>query len=83
MEGDQPATARDPAVERPALTYLYDADLVRMLPDLYPAVTIEKEGRHDVLKLTPLDKLDEPASLVVRPPSLEELFLEHYDEVPA
>ena len=25
----------------------------------------------------------EPASLVVRPPSLEELFLEHYDEVPA
>ena len=28
------------------------------------AVTIERDGRRDVLKLTPLDKLDEPASLV-------------------
>jgi TnpA family transposase len=28
------------------------------------AVTIEREGRCDVLKLTPLDKLEEPASLV-------------------
>ena len=28
------------------------------------AVTIEREGRRDVVKLTPLDKLDEPASLV-------------------
>jgi Tn3 transposase DDE domain/Domain of unknown function (DUF4158) len=28
------------------------------------AVTIERAGRRDVLKLTPLDKLDEPASLV-------------------
>jgi len=28
------------------------------------AVTIEREGRRDVLKLTPLDKLEEPASLV-------------------
>src|SRR3954471_15319297 len=28
------------------------------------AVTIERAGRRDVLKLTPLDKLDEPASLI-------------------
>jgi len=28
------------------------------------AVTIERDGRRDVLKLTPLDKLDEPASLI-------------------
>ena len=28
------------------------------------AVTIERDGRRDVLKLTPLDKLDEPATLV-------------------
>jgi hypothetical protein len=28
------------------------------------AVTIERDGRRDVLKLTPLDKLDEPASLL-------------------
>ncbi len=28
------------------------------------AVTIERDGRRDVLRLTPLDKLDEPASLV-------------------
>jgi hypothetical protein len=28
------------------------------------AVTIERAGRRDVLKLTPLDKLDDPASLV-------------------
>jgi TnpA family transposase len=28
------------------------------------AVTIERDGRRDVLKLTPMDKLDEPASLV-------------------
>ena len=28
------------------------------------AVTIERVGRRDVLTLTPLDKLDEPASLV-------------------
>ena len=28
------------------------------------AVTIERDGRRDVLTLTPLDKLDEPASLV-------------------
>ena len=29
------------------------------------AVTIERDGRRDVLKLTPLDKLDEPATLVI------------------
>jgi TnpA family transposase len=28
------------------------------------AVTIERDGRRDVLKLTPLDKLDEPPSLI-------------------
>ena len=28
------------------------------------AVTIDRSGRRDVLKLTPLDKLDEPASLI-------------------
>jgi hypothetical protein len=28
------------------------------------AVTNERDGRRDVLKLTPLDKLDEPATLV-------------------
>jgi molecular chaperone HtpG len=49
--------------------YLYDADLVRMLPDLYPAVTIEKvdvTGELDRLDPPPLDDRDAAVALEAR-----------------
>lgn len=49
--------------------YLYDADLVRMLPDLYPHVTVEKvdvSGELDRLDPPPLDDRDTAVALEAR-----------------
>lgn len=46
--------------------YLYDADLVRLLPELYPAVTVEKvdvAGELDRLDPPPLDDRDAAVAL--------------------
>ncbi|MGW9268090.1 HSP90 family protein [Microbacterium sp. NPDC055599] len=49
--------------------YLYDADLVRLLPELYPAVTVEKvdvAGELDRLDPPPLDDRDAAVALETR-----------------
>jgi molecular chaperone HtpG len=49
--------------------YLYDADLVRMLPDLYPHLTVEKvdvTGELDRLDPPPLDDRDAAVALETR-----------------
>ncbi|MFE6997391.1 HSP90 family protein [Microbacterium sp. NPDC057659] len=49
--------------------YLYDADLVRMLPELYPGVTVEKvdvTGELDRLDPPPLDDRDAAVALEER-----------------
>jgi len=49
--------------------YLYDADLVRMLPDLYPHVTVEQvdvTGELDRLDPPPLDDRDAAVALETR-----------------
>ncbi|CAH0155199.1 Chaperone protein HtpG [Microbacterium oxydans] len=49
--------------------YLYDADLIRMLPELYPAVTVEQvdvTGELDRLDPPPLDDRDAAVALEAR-----------------
>jgi len=49
--------------------YLYDADLIRMLPELYPAVTVEQvdvTGELDRLDPPPLDDRDSAVALEAR-----------------